>query len=121
MHNLRKDFPILKQTSNGKSLIYFDSAATSQKPQQVLDALMDYYRTSNANIHRAIYALGEETTKLYEQARATVAQFINASDAKEIVFTKGTTESINLVAASWGVANIKAGDEILLTELEHHS
>lgn len=118
---IRSDFPIFEHTINGKPLIYLDSAATTQKPRAVLDALTNFYITSNANIHRGVYRLAEHATELYEQARAHVAQFINAADANEIVFTRGTTESINLVASTWGKQNIKEGDEILITELEHHA
>ena len=116
----RKDFPLLHHAADDKPLIYFDNAATTQKPQQVIDAMMQFYTTSNAPVHRSSYALGEHATVLYEQARATVARFINA-DVSEIIFTRNTTESINLVAATWAVNQIDAGDEILISELEHHS
>ncbi|MCX5922628.1 MAG: cysteine desulfurase [Candidatus Dependentiae bacterium] len=119
--NIRNDFPILKQKMNGHPLIYFDNASTSQKPQAVLDALMNFYTTTNANIHRGIYTIGEQATQAYEDARVKVARFINAQDPSEIVFTSGTTESINLVASTWGVCDLEEGDEILITELEHHS
>jgi len=115
---IRKDFPILNQKD--QSIIYLDSAATSQKPMQVIDAIADFYKTSNANISRGIYDLGEKATELYEQARETVAQFIGAHP-NEIVFTSGATQGINFVARAWGDNNIKAGDEIIITELEHHS
>lgn len=115
----KKDFPIFFGRRD-KPLIYLDNAATSQKPQQVLDAMMQFYTQYNANVQRGLYDLGEQATQHYEQARATVAQFINA-EPHEIVFTKGTTESINLVAASWARHTLKAGDVIVLTELEHHS
>jgi len=118
---IRKDFPILERTVYGKPLVYLDNAATSQKPRQVIDALVRYYESYNANIHRAIHALGEEATAAYEDARARTAAFINAPSPECIVFTRNTTEAINLVAYTWGRANIHEGDEILLTEMEHHS
>jgi len=118
---LRADFPILHQQVHGKPLIYFDNAATSQKPRAVLDALRHYYKRDNANVHRGIHELSNRATSAYEAARARAAKFINARSADEIVFTRGTTEGINLVANSWGVKNLKAGDVILLTEMEHHS
>ena len=118
---LRKDFPILDQQVHGKPLIYFDNAATSQKPRAVLDALRHYYERDNANVHRGIHELSNRATTAYEAARARAAKFINARSADEIVFTRGTTEGINLVANSWGVQNLKPGDVILLTEMEHHS
>ena len=120
-NEIKQDFPILKRRVNGKQLVYLDSAATSQKPQQVIDALVDYYQNHNANIHRGVHTLGDESTKLYEQARKTVADFIGAGDPEELIFVRNTTEAINLVAYSWGRDNIKEGDEILLTEMEHHS
>ncbi len=118
---IRKDFPILERKVYGKPLVYLDNAATSQKPRQVIDALVRYYETYNANIHRAVHCLGEEATAAYEEARAKVAAFINAPSPECIVFTRNTTEAINLVAYTWGRANIGEGDEILLTEMEHHS
>ena len=118
---IRKDFPILERKVHGKPLVYFDNAATSQKPRQVIDALVRYYEKYNANIHRAVHTLGEEATAAYEEAREKVARFINAPSTEHIVFTRNTTEAINLVAYSWGNANIREGDEILLTEMEHHS
>lgn len=118
---LRRDFPILDQQVHGRPLIYFDNAATSQKPRVVIDALRHYYERDNANVHRGIHELSNRATAAYEAARARAAKFINARSADEIVFTRGTTESINLVAHSWGTANLKAGDVILLTEMEHHS
>ncbi len=121
MRDIRPDFPILKRKVNGKPLIYFDNAATSQKPKAVIDAIATFYKTSNANIHRGIHTLSEEATAQYEDVRNKVATFIHAPRAEEIIFTRNTTESINLVAQTWGRANIKAGDEILLTEMEHHS
>jgi cysteine desulfurase/selenocysteine lyase len=118
---LRKDFPILEQQVHGQPLIYFDNAATSQKPRAVIDALRHYYERDNANVHRGIHELSNRATAGYEAARARAAKFINAKSAEEIVFTRGTTEGINLVANSWGAKNLKAGDVILLTEMEHHS
>ena len=118
---LRADFPILDQQVHGWPLIYFDNAATSQKPRAVLDALRHYYEHDNANVHRGIHELSNRATTAFEAARARAAQFINARSADEIIFTRGTTEGINLVAYAWGAKNIKAGDTILLTEMEHHS
>ena len=119
--SLRADFPILHQKVHGHPLIYFDNAATSQKPRAVIEALRNYYERDNANVHRGIHELSNRATAGYEAARARVAKFINARSADEIVFTRGTTESINLVAASWGANNLRSGDKILLTEMEHHS
>ncbi|OFX35135.1 MAG: cysteine desulfurase [Armatimonadetes bacterium RBG_16_67_12] len=118
---VRDDFPLLQRLTGGKRLVYLDSAATSQKPRQVLDALLRYYQEYNANVHRGIYRIAEEATARYEEARAKVAAFLNAPRSEEIVFTRGTTEAINLVAAAWGRANVRPGDEIVLTEMEHHS
>jgi cysteine desulfurase/selenocysteine lyase len=118
---LRQDFPILDQQVHGKPLVYFDNAATSQKPRAVIAALTHYYERDNANVHRGIHELSNRATSAYEAARVRSAKFINARSADEIVFTRGTTEGINLVAATWGAANLKPGDVILLTELEHHS
>jgi cysteine desulfurase / selenocysteine lyase len=118
---LRGDFPILDQQVHGKPLIYFDNAATSQKPRAVIDALVRYYERDNANVHRGIHELSNRATAAYEAARGRTAKFINARSADEIIFTRGTTEGINLVAHSWGAKNLKAGDVILLTEMEHHS
>src|SRR3989304_1810579 len=117
----RKDFPILERQVYGKPLVYLDNAATSQKPRQVIAALVRYYETYNANIHRAVHCLGEEATAAYEEARAKVAAFINAPSPECIVFTRNPTEAINLVAYTWARANVREGDEILLTEMEHHS
>jgi len=116
----RNQFPILCTSVNGKPLIYLDNAATTQKPRIVLDAMMEFYTTYNANIYRGAHSFGEQATSAYESARATVAQFIGA-DAQEIVFTRSTTESINFVAATWAAEHLVGGDEILLTELEHHA
>src|SRR4051812_37780538 len=118
---LRRDFPILDQKVHGQPLIYLDNAATTQKPRAVLDTLRDYYEKDNANVHRGIHELSNRATAGFEAARARAAKFINARSADEIVFTRGTTDGINLVAQSWGAKNIKAGDKILLTEMEHHS
>jgi len=120
--NLRKDFPILQRTvRDNKTLIYLDNASTTQKPNQVIDAITDYYRNHNANIHRAVYALAEEATELYEQARDKIARFINIKNREEIIFVRGTTEAINLVAYAWGRSNVKKDDIIVTTEYEHHS
>jgi len=121
VHRIRKDFPILERKVYGKPLVYLDNAATSQKPRQVIDALVDYYENYNANIHRAVHCLGEEATAAYEEARAKVAKFINAPSSESVIFTRNTTEAINLVAYTWGRANVLEGDEILLTQMEHHS
>ncbi len=119
---LALDFPLLAQpTSRGKRLAYLDSAATSQKPQAVIDALVHYYTHDNANIHRGVYELAERATDAFESARAKVARFVNAAEPAEIVWTRNTTEAINLVSFSWGLANVGPGDAILTTQLEHHS
>src|SRR5580698_3969400 len=118
---LRADFPILHQKVHGKPLIYFDNAATSQKPRAVIDALVHYYEHDNANVHRGIHELSNRSTAAFEEALDRAAKFINARVADEIVFTRGTTEGINLVANAWGAKNLKSGDVILLTEMEHHS
>ena len=119
---LRHDFPILRRKMNGnKEFVYLDSASTTQKPSAVIDAISDYYMNYNSNIHRAVYQVAEESTRAYEQTRQKVAKFINAKSVEEIIFTRNTTESINLLSYSWGRTNIHEGDEILITELEHHS
>jgi cysteine desulfurase/selenocysteine lyase len=118
---VRKDFPILERTIEGHPLVYLDNAATTQKPRQVIEAITGYYEQHNANVHRGIHVLAEEATGLFEGARAKIAGFLGAGDAKEIVFTRGTTESINLVSHSWGRAFLKPGDQIVLSQLEHHS
>lgn len=118
--HLRADFPILEREMNGKPLIYLDSAATSQKPTQVIEAISDFYRNSNSNVHRGSYGLSNEATERYEDARSKVAQFINA-DAREVVFTRGATSAINQVASGWGLDNLESGDRILLTLMEHHA
>ena len=121
VQKVREDFPILRELIHGKPLVYLDNANTTQKPRQVLDALATYYRHDNSNIHRATHLLSERATRSYEATRSAVARFINAADRREIVFTKGCTEGINLVAQSWGRTNLKAGDEVLVTWMEHHS
>ncbi|WP_295388160.1 SufS family cysteine desulfurase [uncultured Thiodictyon sp.] len=118
---IRAQFPILSTAVRGLPLVYLDNAASSQKPDRVIDAVADYYLSQHANIHRGAYQLSQNATRRYEEARATVAAFINAADAAECIFTRGTTESINLVAAAWGRANLRPNDEIVLSELEHHS
>lgn len=119
--DVRRDFPILNRKVNDKRLVYLDNAATSQKPQVVIDTIVDYYKNHNANVHRGVHTLSEEATSLYENARETVAKFINARSPQEIIFTKGTTDSINLVSISWGIKNLLYTDTIAFTELEHHS
>ena len=118
---IRNQFPVLKQTENGLPLVYLDNGATSQKPQMVIDAITRYYQLENANVHRGVYGLSERATEAYEGAREKVRAFIDAQSTKEIIFTRGTTESINLVASSWGRSNLQKGDEIIITEMEHHS
>lgn len=120
--SIRNDFPILKQTiKSGKPLVYFDNAATAQKPQCVIDAIAKFYSEDNANIHRGVYELSDRTTTAYENARQTLKDFVKASDEYEAVFTSGATEALNIVAQCWGADNLKAGDEILLSEMEHHA
>jgi cysteine desulfurase/selenocysteine lyase len=121
VERLRKDFPILEREVHGKPLVYFDNAASSQKPTAVLDAVSQYYRTSHSNIHRAVHTLAMEATQAYEDARAVVAGFIGAADPKEVIWVRGTTEGINLVAQSYVRPRVSAGDEILISHLEHHS
>ena len=122
INEIRKEFPIFqRETKPGTPLVYLDSTATSQKPLAVIEAMDNYYRRSNANIHRGVHTLAEEATALYEQARVKIARFINAPSAHQIIYTRNTTESINLVAYSWARANLKAGDLVILTEMEHHS
>ncbi|MCW4044476.1 MAG: cysteine desulfurase [Candidatus Bathyarchaeota archaeon] len=120
-YRIREDFPILKRKINNYPLIYFDNAATTQKPKQVLDAVRGFYENHNANVHRAVHTLSQEATALYENAREKIKKFINAQDSAEIVFVRGTTEAINLVAYSWGLRNLKSGDEVLVSLMEHHS
>src|SRR5436309_4036083 len=121
LERVRADFPILKREINGKPLVYLDSAATSQKPVQVIEGLDRYYREYNANVFRGVYQISEEATAAYETARKRIAELINAKDPSEIIFVRGTTEAINLVAHSWGRSNIGLGDSVMLTEMEHHS
>ena len=118
---IREDFPILREQAHGQPLIYFDSAATSQKPKQVLEALQNYYEHDNANVHRGLHELSSRATEAYERSRRRVAEYLSAASPDEIVFTRGTTESINLVAQAWGEKFLRKGDVILLTEMEHHS
>jgi cysteine desulfurase/selenocysteine lyase len=120
-NRIRADFPVLDQQVHGKPLIYFDSAASSQKPRAVIDALSHYYEHDHANVHRGLHELSSRATEAYENARAKVARYLGASQTEEVVFTRGTTESINLVAKSWAGRNLRKGDTILLTEMEHHS
>ncbi|MES2761012.1 MAG: cysteine desulfurase [Bacteroidota bacterium] len=121
IQKIRKDFPILNRTVNGKPLVYFDNGATAQKPQQVIDAISNYYSNKNSNIHRGVHTLSREITIAYEEARKTIQMHFNAAHAHEIIFTRGTTESINLVAHCFGKINISEGDEIVITQMEHHS
>jgi cysteine desulfurase / selenocysteine lyase len=118
---LRTDFPILAQEINGKPLAYLDSAVTSQKPRQVLDAMTNFYETSYANVHRGVYALAERATEGFEGAREKVARFVNAPSSRELIFTRNATEGLNLVAYAWGLTNLGPGDVVIVTELEHHS
>jgi cysteine desulfurase/selenocysteine lyase len=118
---IRQVFPILNRKINGNPLIYFDNAATTQKPRQVIDAMTDFYENHNGNVHRAIHTLSLEATDLYEKSRDEIAKFINAKDSSEVVFVRGTTEAINLVAYSWGLSNLRKGDEVLVSLMEHHS
>jgi cysteine desulfurase/selenocysteine lyase len=120
-YKIREDFPILKRKINDNPIIYFDNAATSQKPKQVTNMVKEFYEEHNANIHRAVHTLSQEATELYEEAHEEVAKFINANDVSEIVFLRGTTEAINLVAYSWGLQNLTKEDEVLVTMMEHHS
>ena len=122
IEQIRKDFPILTRTvRDNKPLVYLDNASTTQKPNQVIDTITDYYKNHNANINRAVYALAEEATEAYESTRDKIAKFLNIKNREEIIFVRGTTEAINLVAYAWGRSNIKEGDIIVTTEYEHHS
>jgi cysteine desulfurase / selenocysteine lyase len=121
VQQIRKDFPILKLEVNGRALVYLDNAATSQKPQQVIDAIDRYYEKQNANVHRGVHSLSQLATREYEDARVKVQRFINAAESHEVIFTRGTTESINLVANSYGRKFLRAGDEIIISAMEHHS
>jgi cysteine desulfurase/selenocysteine lyase len=118
---VRRDFPILSRMVHGKPLVYLDNAATSQKPQAVIDALVEFYRTENSNVHRGVHLLSEQATRDYESARSRVRAFINAADEREIIFVRGATEGINLVAQTWGRTHVGRGDEVLISGLEHHS
>src|SRR6266487_3902555 len=119
--DIRKDFPILSRQVHGKPLVYLDSASSSQKPRAVIEAMSTYYESYHANVHRGVYEISEEATAKMERARVKVARFINAHRSKQVIFTRNTTEGINLVAYSWGNTNIAVGDLIVLTEMEHHS
>jgi len=121
LERIRADFPILQRQVNGRPLIYLDNAATTQKPRQVIDALVDFYTTTNANVHRGVHTLSVESTDLYEAARERIGNFVGARSPEELVFVRNTTEAVNLVAVCWGRANLKPGDEILASALEHHS
>jgi cysteine desulfurase/selenocysteine lyase len=121
IEQIRADFPILHQEVNGKPLVYLDNGATTQKPQVVIDAIADYYRTTNSNVHRGAHTLSDQATQLFEDARKTLQAFLNAEKSEEIIWTRGTTESINLVAQTWVRSNVKAGDEIIISGMEHHS
>src|SRR5215471_8407312 len=121
VQRIRADFPILSRQVNGRPLVYLDNAASSQKPQRVIDSLVQFYTTINANVHRGVHTLSVEATEAYEAARERIGQFIGCHDPREIVFVRNATEGLNLVAVSWGRANLKDGDEILATLLEHHS
>jgi len=120
-YKIRQDFPILKRKINNHPLIYFDNAATTQKPKQVIEAIKEFYENHNANVHRAIHTLSQESSELYENAHEEAAKFINADGMEEIIFVRGTTEAINLVAYAWGLHNLKSEDEVLVTLMEHHS
>ncbi len=120
-YKIREDFPILKRKINNHPLIYFDNAATSQKPKQVIEAIKNFYENHNANVHRAVHTLSQEATELYENAHEEAAKFINANSIEEIIFVRGTTEAINLVAYSWGLRNFRENDEVLISLMEHHS
>src|SRR5690554_2963287 len=121
LERVRADFPALAQAVNGHPLVYLDSAATAQRPRAVLDALTEFYARDNANVHRGLHELSRRATERYEAARARVAQFLGAADPAEVIWTRGTTEAINLVAMTWGWANLREGDEVVLSILEHHS
>jgi len=120
-YKIREDFPILKRKINGYPLIYFDNAATSQKPREVIEAVKDFYENHNANVHRAVHTLSQEASEMYENAHEEVAKFINADGFEEIVFVRGTTEAINLVAYAWGLRNLGRNDEVIVSLMEHHS
>jgi cysteine desulfurase/selenocysteine lyase len=121
IEKIRADFPVLHQEVNGKPLVYLDNGATTQKPQVVIDAIANYYRTTNSNVHRGAHTLSDQATQMFEDARTTMQKFLNAAKSEEIIWTRGTTESINLVAQTWVRSNVKAGDEIIISGMEHHS
>ena len=121
VQDIRKDFPILSREVNGKPLVYLDNGATSQKPQVVIDAITGYYTNDNSNIHRGVHTLSQVATTAYEEARIKIQKWINAEHLEEIIFTKGTTDGINLISNAWGRANLEKGDEVIITEMEHHS
>src|SRR5215471_14036389 len=121
LETIRGDFPILHQKVHGKPLVYLDNAATTQKPLVVINAIDQYYRHDNSNIHRGVHALSERATAEYEEVRSAAQRFLNARDSKEVIFVRGTTEAINLVAQSYGRKHVGAGDEVLITAMEHHS
>src|SRR5215472_8395950 len=121
VEEVRRDFPILHQQVHGHPLVYLDNAATSQKPRAVIDAISRYYESGNANIHRGVHYLSEHATEEHESARRTVQGFLNAADKREIIFVRSATEAINLVAQTYGRKHVKAGDEVLITAMEHHS
>ena len=121
IEQIRADFPVLHQEVNGKPLVYLDNGATTQKPQVVIDAIANYYRTTNSNVHRGAHTLSDQATQMFEDARITMQKFLNAEKSEEIIWTRGTTESINLVAQTWVRSNVKAGDEIIISGMEHHS
>jgi len=121
IEQIRADFPILHQQVNGKPLVYLDNGATTQKPQVVIDAIANYYRTTNSNVHRGAHTLSDQATQMFEDARITMQKFLNAEKSEEIIWTRGTTESINLVAQTWVRSNVKPGDEIIISGMEHHS
>ena len=121
VNRVRDDFPILKQQVNGNPLVYLDNGATSQKPQSVIDAIVEYYTTTNSNVHRGVHSMSQQATESYEGARSKVRKFINARNDREIIFTRNTTEGVNLVANSYGRQNIRSGDDIVVSNMEHHS
>ncbi len=121
VNSIRQDFPILSRQINGHPLVYLDNAATSQKPKQVIQANSNYYEQHNANVHRGIHTLGDESTRVYQEARATISRFIGAADPNELIFVRNTTEAVNLVAFSWALNHLKKDDEVVVTQLEHHS
>jgi cysteine desulfurase/selenocysteine lyase len=121
VQRVREDFPILKRRIHGKPLVYFDNAATSQKPVTVIEAEEHFYESDNSNIHRGVHELSERATRAYEDVRVKIQKFVNAREAREIVFVRGTTEAINLVASAWGRRNLRGGDEVLISAMEHHS